>query len=127
MVRFKYMLVNLHTHVAEFARKSHFSKAWRMGHAVPLGVPQLLDFSTITATNDVSSPPSPPNSLSPVAAGEIEYRRGAFDAAFAHLRTSVRLDDDLPFDEPWGWMQPTRHALGALLLEQVWLRHVGSL
>ena len=23
-----------------------------------------------------------------------------------------------PYDEPWGWMQPTRHAYGALLLEQ---------
>ena len=31
---------------------------------------------------------------------------------------SVELDDALPYDEPWGWMQPTRHALGALLLEQ---------
>ncbi|MBM3519664.1 MAG: hypothetical protein FJX63_02660, partial [Alphaproteobacteria bacterium] len=50
--------------------------------------------------------------------GEIEYRKGNFDAAFAHLRESVRLDDNLPYDEPWGWMQPTRHALGALLLEQ---------
>lgn len=29
-----------------------------------------------------------------------------------------RLDDGLPYDEPWGWMQPTRHAYGALLLEQ---------
>ena len=28
------------------------------------------------------------------------------------------LDDNLPYDEPWGWMQPARHALGALLLEQ---------
>lgn len=51
-------------------------------------------------------------------AGEIEYRRGNFDAAFAHLRASVAADDTLPYDEPWGWMQPTRHALGALLLEQ---------
>jgi tetratricopeptide (TPR) repeat protein len=50
--------------------------------------------------------------------GEIAYRRGAFDAAFAHLRRSVELDDNLPYDEPWAWMQPTRHALGALLLEQ---------
>ncbi len=50
--------------------------------------------------------------------GEIEYRRGNFDAAFAHLRRSVALDDALPYDEPWGWMQPARHALGALLLEQ---------
>lgn len=50
--------------------------------------------------------------------GEIAYRRGNFDAAFAHLRASVAADDNLPYDEPWGWMQPTRHALGALLLEQ---------
>jgi tetratricopeptide (TPR) repeat protein len=50
--------------------------------------------------------------------GELEYRKGNHDAAFAHLRKSVDLDDALPYDEPWGWMQPTRHALGALLLEQ---------
>jgi tetratricopeptide (TPR) repeat protein len=50
--------------------------------------------------------------------GELEYRRGHYDVAFAHLRRSVELDDALPYDEPWGWMQPTRHALGALLLEQ---------
>ena len=50
--------------------------------------------------------------------GEIEYRKRNHDAAFAHLERSVALDDSLPYDEPWGWMQPTRHALGALLLEQ---------
>jgi tetratricopeptide (TPR) repeat protein len=50
--------------------------------------------------------------------GELEYRRGNFAAGFAHLRRAVELDDALPYDEPWGWMQPTRHALGALLLEQ---------
>ncbi|HKU95333.1 MAG TPA: hypothetical protein VJR58_08660 [Vineibacter sp.] len=50
--------------------------------------------------------------------GEIAYRKGHVEAAFAHLRASVALDDNLPYDEPWGWMQPTRHALGALLLEQ---------
>jgi tetratricopeptide (TPR) repeat protein len=50
--------------------------------------------------------------------GEIAYRAGAFESAFANLREAVRLDDGLPYDEPWGWMQPTRHALGALLLEQ---------
>ena len=50
--------------------------------------------------------------------GEIAYRKGDFDGAFAFLRKSVELDDNLPYDEPWGWMQPTRHALGALLLEQ---------
>ncbi|WP_159234620.1 tetratricopeptide repeat protein [Mycolicibacterium vanbaalenii] len=50
--------------------------------------------------------------------GEIDYRAGQFDEAFAHLRRAVELDDSLPYDEPWGWMQPTRHAYGALLLEQ---------
>ncbi|MEM9466255.1 MAG: tetratricopeptide repeat protein [Actinomycetota bacterium] len=50
--------------------------------------------------------------------GEVDYRRGAHDAAFAHLRRAVELEDALDYDEPWGWMQPTRHALGALLLEQ---------
>jgi tetratricopeptide (TPR) repeat protein len=50
--------------------------------------------------------------------GEIDYREGRFDEAFAHLRRAIELDDSLPYDEPWGWMQPTRHAYGALLLEQ---------
>lgn len=50
--------------------------------------------------------------------GEIAYRKGDYETAFAHLRRSVELDDALPYDEPWGWIQPTRHALGALLLEQ---------
>ncbi len=50
--------------------------------------------------------------------GEIDYRAGQFESAFSHLRRAVALADSLPYDEPWGWMQPTRHALGALLLEQ---------
>lgn len=50
--------------------------------------------------------------------GELSYRQGDYDIAFAHLRRSVELDDNLPYDEPWAWMQPARHALGALLLEQ---------
>ncbi len=50
--------------------------------------------------------------------GEIAYREKNHELAFDHLRRSVMLDDNLPYDEPWGWMQPVRHALGALLLEQ---------
>lgn len=50
--------------------------------------------------------------------GEIAYRAGEYDPAFGHLRRAIELDDALPYDEPWGWMQPTRHAYGALLLEQ---------
>ncbi|SFQ08077.1 hypothetical protein [Tranquillimonas alkanivorans] len=49
--------------------------------------------------------------------GELAYKSGDEEAAFDHLRRSVELDDSLPYDEPWGWMQPTSHALGALLLD----------
>ncbi len=50
--------------------------------------------------------------------GEIAYRASDFGEAFEQLRRAIELDDTLPYDEPWGWMQPTRHAYGALLLEQ---------
>lgn len=50
--------------------------------------------------------------------GELAYHAGDAEAGLAHLRRAVELDDTLPYDEPWGWMQPTRHALGALLLDQ---------
>jgi hypothetical protein len=52
-----------------------------------------------------------------MAAGELAYRRGNHDDAFTELRAGVKLEDELVYDEPPGWMQPVRHALGALLLE----------
>ena len=53
-----------------------------------------------------------------MAEGEMEYRSGNVDRAFELLREGVKRDDALRYDEPWGWMQPVRHALGALLVEQ---------
>lgn len=55
---------------------------------------------------------------SPMLDGEIEYRKGNYDAAFSHLAHAVELDDGLGYSEPWSWMQPVRHAYAALLLEQ---------
>lgn len=49
--------------------------------------------------------------------GEVEFRRGNHDVAFAALRRAVAMDETLRYDEPWGWMMPPSHALGALLLE----------
>lgn len=49
--------------------------------------------------------------------GELAFKSGDIEAGIGHLRRSVDLDDALLYDEPWGWMQPTRHALGALLME----------
>ena len=51
-----------------------------------------------------------------MAVGELAYHEGDHDRAFASLRTAVRLEENLAYDEPPGWMQPVRHALGALLL-----------
>lgn len=50
--------------------------------------------------------------------GEYEYRRGNVSAAFEHLRKCISLNDKLIYAEPWGWMQPPRHAYAALQLEQ---------
>jgi hypothetical protein len=50
--------------------------------------------------------------------GEIAYREADYPLAWRHLLKAIELDDGLPYDEPWGWMQPARHAYGALLLEQ---------
>ena len=50
--------------------------------------------------------------------GELEYYQGNFQEAFRHLRLAVQRDSDLLYDEPWGWMMPARHVLGALLVEQ---------
>jgi tetratricopeptide (TPR) repeat protein len=48
--------------------------------------------------------------------GEILYREGKVDAAFAALREAVRRQDLLRYSEPPDWIQPVRHALGAALL-----------
>jgi len=50
--------------------------------------------------------------------GELEYYKGNYQEAFKFLRLAVKRDNSLPYDEPWGWMMPARHVLGALLIEQ---------
>ncbi|KAI2872211.1 hypothetical protein CBS63078_10737 [Aspergillus niger] len=50
--------------------------------------------------------------------GELEYRKGNYDTAFSTLREAIKLEDGLPYSDPPPWMQPVRHALGGLLLEQ---------
>ncbi|WWC89632.1 uncharacterized protein L201_004557 [Kwoniella dendrophila CBS 6074] len=50
--------------------------------------------------------------------GELEYRRGNYTFAFEQLRESIKYYDNLIYAEPWGWMQPPRHAYAALQLEQ---------
>lgn len=55
--------------------------------------------------------------------GEIEYRRGNYETAFASLQHAIYEEDNLMYSEPWPWMLPARHSYAALLLEQ---GHVGT-
>lgn len=49
--------------------------------------------------------------------GEILYREGRTQEAFHTLEQAVAHEDALRYDEPPGWIQPVRHALGTLLLK----------
>ncbi|MBX3423538.1 MAG: hypothetical protein KF752_18435 [Pirellulaceae bacterium] len=51
-----------------------------------------------------------------MASGEMAFHNGQQEAAYMFLREGVALEDQLAYDEPPGWMQPVRHAWGALLL-----------
>jgi tetratricopeptide (TPR) repeat protein len=51
-----------------------------------------------------------------MAEGEVLWREGNTEAAFAKMREAVAAEDQLVYDEPPGWMLPVRHALGAILL-----------
>jgi tetratricopeptide (TPR) repeat protein len=53
-----------------------------------------------------------------MAEGELEYHAGNHDIGYDYLRRACKLSDNLAYSEPWPWMHPPRHALGALLLEQ---------
>lgn len=48
--------------------------------------------------------------------GEISFREGKTEAGLLAMRRAVAHEDALRYDEPPGWIQPTRHALGASLL-----------
>ena len=52
-----------------------------------------------------------------VLQGDMQAKRGDHDAAIASLSKAARLEDSLLYNEPPDWYFPTRHVLGALLLE----------
>lgn len=52
-----------------------------------------------------------------VLAGDIASHAGQFDHAIATLSRAARIEDSLLYNEPPDWYFPTRHVLGAVLLE----------
>ena len=54
---------------------------------------------------------------SQVLSGDIAAKAGDMEQAIAALSRAARLEDSLLYNEPPDWYFPTRHVLGALLLE----------
>ncbi|WP_404788022.1 hypothetical protein [Altericista sp. CCNU0014] len=52
-----------------------------------------------------------------VLSGEHAAKQGDGEMAIAHLKTAVKLEDALVYTEPPDWYQPTRQALGDVLLK----------
>ncbi|MFN0131360.1 MAG: tetratricopeptide repeat protein [Phycisphaerales bacterium] len=49
--------------------------------------------------------------------GEIAYREGKKSEAVTQFRKAIEIEDSLQYIEPPDWVQPVRHVLGAVLLE----------
>jgi len=49
--------------------------------------------------------------------GEIRYREGDIHGAVSRLNEAIAVEDTLGYIEPPDWVQPVRHALGAVLLD----------
>ena len=54
----------------------------------------------------------------PMTEGEILVAEGKVASGINQLRTAIRMEDALKYDEPPGWLIPVRHSLGAVLMKQ---------
>lgn len=103
---------------------------WRFSRGVAFAAKGMLDEATreqeifreacAKVPADALMVVSPAHDVLAVAdamlAGEIAYHQGDIDAAVRDLRKSVALEDRLRYMEPPEWIQPVRHALGAVLV-----------
>ena len=54
----------------------------------------------------------------PMTEGENLVAEGKVASGINQLRTAIRMEDALKYDEPPGWLIPVRHSLGAVLMKQ---------
>ena len=120
--------IDLHTHLREpgqeykediasggrAAAAGGFTSIACMANTDPVNDdPSVTEFILQRALHDS------PVKVLPIAAamleGELAFREGRQNEAFAALRRGVALEDALVYDEPPAWMLPVRHSLGALL------------
>lgn len=55
---------------------------------------------------------------SAVLVGELECRKGDIETALSSLQEAIKREDAIAYTDPPSWMQPVRHTLSGLLLEQ---------
>ncbi len=67
-----------------------------------------ITFNPVSASSEVTSK---------ILRGEILLHQKKFDEAIMHLEEAVKTEDAMRYNEPPDWKIPTRHYLGAALLE----------
>ncbi|QDV40770.1 Tetratricopeptide repeat protein [Stieleria neptunia] len=101
-----------------YARSIAYSALGRIDEAEQ----EIKAFNKIAATvpTDWKIGFNPAHAVFPLARkmmhGELAFRKGDHDEAFDVLQDAAELEDRLLYDEPPSWLQPVRHALGALLM-----------
>lgn len=101
-----------------YARSIAYSALGRIDEART----EIEEFNRVAATVplDWTIGFNPAHAVFPLARkmmhGELAFREGDHDKAFRLLREAAGLEDRLLYDEPPSWLQPVRHALGALLI-----------
>ena len=113
------------------ARWRHFSRAqWRYARGVALSAlgrteearaeQALFEEAAAKVPEDWAAGSSPSSEVLQLARhmleGEISWREGDAEKAYEELAAGVEIEDGMKYGEPPGWMQPVRHAYGALLM-----------
>jgi tetratricopeptide (TPR) repeat protein len=99
-----------------FTRKQQFDRAKQELSAVEkiAADPQLI---ATPASMSLNLPDAVLRIAAATLAGELAAEQGDHAQAIAHLDKAVRLQDSLAYTEPDDWHYPTRHSLGAVLLQ----------
>lgn len=99
-----------------FTRKQQFDQARKELQALEkiAADPQLI---ATPASMSLNLPDAVLRIAAATLAGEMAAEQKDYTRAIAHLDTAVRLQDSLSYTEPDDWHYPTRHSLGAVLLQ----------
>jgi tetratricopeptide (TPR) repeat protein len=97
-----------YTHTGELSKAGRELKAMDRIIDDPAAIETLIGYSNAKQLLQIARG---------VLNGELLAKRRKFDEAVAELDRVVRLEDALLYNEPPDWYYPTRHTLGAILLD----------